>query len=92
MWPGENKKWYFNTKTKQVEYGRISNLFDVMGPYDSEEEAREALKKAEESNEKWDEENKAWGEGGDSLGDEGQTERSKIKEDKGEELPPSAIF
>ncbi|MBQ1299446.1 MAG: SPOR domain-containing protein [Bifidobacteriaceae bacterium] len=96
MWPGEEKKWYFNIKTGKVEYGRISSLFDVMGPYNSEEEARRALEKAAQDNRKWDEENRSWNEEGesDSLSGSGsEEERAKIKQDpKGEEDTPSAIF
>ncbi|MBQ1273272.1 MAG: hypothetical protein IIY10_00700 [Aeriscardovia sp.] len=95
-WPGEEKKWYFNIKTGKVEYGRISSLFDVMGPYNSEQEARNALEKAAQDNCKWDEENRSWdGESGvDSLSELGsEKERAKIKQDpKGEEGTPSAIF
>ena len=95
-WPGEEKKWYFNTKTGKVEHGRISSLFDVMGPYDSEEEAQDALEKAARDNAKWDEENRSWdGERGvDSLSNLGtERERAKIKRDpRGEEDAPSAIF
>ncbi|MBQ5762654.1 MAG: hypothetical protein IIW04_01290 [Aeriscardovia sp.] len=96
MWPGEDKKWYFNIRTKKVEYGRISSLFDVMGPYDTEEEAQRALEKAARDNAKWDEENRSWDEeaGSDSLDEMGsEEERAKIKQDpKGEEDTPSAIF
>ena len=96
MWPGEEKKWYFNIKTGKVEYGRVSSLFDVMGPYDSEQEAQNALEKAAEDNSKWDEENRSWdGEGGaDSPSEPGsEEERAKIKKDPGgEEDTPSAIF
>ena len=95
-WPGEEKKWYFNIKTGKVEYGRISSLFDVMGPYNSEKEARNALEKAAQDNCKWDEENRSWdGESGvDSLSELGsEEERAKIKQDpKGEEGTPSAFF
>lgn len=96
MWPGKEKKWYFNIKTGKVEYGRISSLFDVMGPYNSEQEAQNALEKAAEDNSKWDEENRSWdGESGaDSPSELGsEEERAKIKKDpKGEEDTPSAIF
>ena len=95
-WPGEEKKWYFNIKTGKVEYGRISSLFDVMGPYNSEQEARNALEKAAQDNSKWDEENRSWdGESGaDTLSELGsEKERAKIKQDpKGGEDTPSAIF
>ena len=95
MWPGEEKKWYFNVKTGKVEYGRISSLMDVMGPYNSEEEARGALEKAAYDNSKWDEENRSW-EGEDtnsSLELENEEERARIKRDpEGEEDTPSAIF
>ena len=94
MWPGEEKKWYFNIKTGRVEYGRISSLFDVMGPYNSEEEAKRALEKAAQDNSKWDEASRSWDEGGDSLSKPGaEAERAKIKRDpKGGEDTPSAIF
>jgi|GEM_PF-2760549 len=49
----DKKKWYFNTKTKQVEHGRISNLFDIIGPYNTEEEAANALNNVATRNDEW---------------------------------------
>ena len=94
MWPGKEKKWYFNVKTKKVEYGRISSLMDVMGPYDTEADARLALEKAAEANAKWDAEGEVGGEGSEPLDDFGNgEEEAEIKQDpKGEEDTPSAIF
>ena len=52
-------KWYYNTKSKQVERGRISNWFNRMGPYETPELAAKALEQAANRNEQWDEEDRA---------------------------------
>ena len=49
----DKKKWYFNTKTKKVEHGRISSLFDIIGPYNTEEEAANALNDVATRNDEW---------------------------------------
>lgn len=53
-------KYYFNTRTRMVERGRHSAWEHLMGPYDTEEEARHALEKAQERVEKWDEDDAEW--------------------------------
>lgn len=54
------KKWYFNTHTHQVEHGRISSLLDVVGPYDTREEAEHALDDVRSHNEAWVEQSAEW--------------------------------
>lgn len=39
----DSEKFWFNTKTNQVEFGRQSLSIDRLGPFDSEEEAERAL-------------------------------------------------
>lgn len=53
-------EYYYNTKTGEVEVGKESSWMNLMGPYASEEEARNALKTAQERNEQADAEEKAW--------------------------------
>lgn len=48
------EKFWFNTKTRQVERGRQSAWDNRMGPYDTEEEARHALDAAAERSAEWD--------------------------------------
>ena len=62
------EKYYYNLDTRQVEVGRESDVFGRMGPYDTREEAENALKSAEARNDKWDEEDKAW----DDWDDDGE--------------------
>ena len=47
-------KWYFNTKTGQVEGEEGARAADRLGPYDSQEEASRALEKAAERTKEWD--------------------------------------
>jgi hypothetical protein len=64
-------KYWFNVETKSVEQhddperARSANL---LGPYDSHEEAAAALEKAQARNEQWDAEDEAW-ENGPADGD-----------------------
>ena len=51
--PQDEKYWY-NTKTQQVEKGRQSSWENRMGPYDSRGEAEAALARAKARNEAWD--------------------------------------
>lgn len=59
--------YWYNIQTKQVESDEErSPGADVMGPYDSPEEAGRALETAAEKTEKWDEEDereRRWEEG-----------------------------
>lgn len=43
-------KWYFDTKTGEVTKGKAHGWVNRMGPYDSEEEARNAFAIAKERN------------------------------------------
>lgn len=56
--------YWFNVDSKQVENDDTrSQDANVMGPYDSEEEAGKALDHAKANTEKWDAEDKTWDEG-----------------------------
>lgn len=62
----EDLKWYFNPETGAVEQGKVSSFSNRMGPYDTKEEAAQALEIAESRNEQadaYDEEDDDWGEG-----------------------------
>ena len=53
--------YWYNIATKQVETDdNRSRNDDVMGPYDTEDEARGALASARENTEQWDAEDRAW--------------------------------
>jgi hypothetical protein len=49
--------WYFCLKHMRVEHGAGCPDRDRMGPYDSENEAANALQHARERNEQWDAKN-----------------------------------
>ncbi|WP_349827720.1 hypothetical protein [Brevibacterium litoralis] len=51
--PGADKYW-FNTRTRTVEKGKKSAWENRMGPYDTEEEARNALGTAAERTADWE--------------------------------------
>jgi len=53
-----DKKWWFNHQTGEVEYGRKSLSMHRDGPYDSEEEARRAPEIAKERARAWTEDEK----------------------------------
>ena len=56
--------YWFNVSSGQVESDdNKSQSDDLMGPYDSEAQAANALQSARERTEKWDAEDKAWEEG-----------------------------
>lgn len=58
--------YWFNVSSGQVESDdNKSQSDDLMGPYNSQEEAANALQTARERTEKWDAEDKAWEEGED---------------------------
>ena len=58
--------YWYNVSSGQVESDdNKSQGDDLMGPYDSQEEAANALQTARERTEKWDAEDKAWEEGED---------------------------
>ena len=52
--------FYFNTKTGQVEQGKVSSWQDRMGPYRSREEAEHAFERAAQRNHAADEAEKDW--------------------------------
>lgn len=56
--------YWFNTRTRQVEEGHQSDWTDLLGPYDTREQAERALDTARERTEKWDAQERAdanWG-------------------------------
>ena len=58
--------YWYNVSSGQVESDDNKSLSDdLMGPYNSQEEAANALQTARERTEKWDAEDKAWEEGED---------------------------
>ncbi len=53
--------YWFNINTRQVEHEDSKSASDdLMGPYDTEEAARNALATAAERTEQWDAEDRAW--------------------------------
>ena len=52
MSSGERKYWY-NTTSGEVEYGYISPSVDRVGPFDTAEEAANALQTLRERSEAW---------------------------------------
>lgn len=53
--------YWYNIATKQVETDENrSRNDDVMGPYDTEDEARNAIASAAQNTEQWDAEDKKW--------------------------------
>ncbi|ACZ31067.1 hypothetical protein Xcel_2048 [Xylanimonas cellulosilytica DSM 15894] len=56
----ETARYWFNTRTGQVEHGRQSPWNELMGPYGTAEEAARALDKARDRTESWDDEDAAW--------------------------------
>ncbi|MGC4174878.1 hypothetical protein [Demequina sp.] len=62
MSDGEGKtEYFFNTSTKMVEKGRQSSWEHLMGPYDSPEEAENAMEIAKKRSQAWDDDDKSWG-------------------------------
>jgi hypothetical protein len=58
--------YWYNVSSGQVESDDDKGQAeDLMGPYDSQAEAANALQAARERTEKWDAEDKAWDEGED---------------------------
>lgn len=56
-------KFYFNVSTGQVEQGNQSPGADLMGPYDTEQEAANAYQTAQARTDAWDEQDRQWDEG-----------------------------
>ncbi|WP_430869009.1 hypothetical protein [Demequina aurantiaca] len=60
----QKPEYFFNARTKMVEKGRLSSWEDVMGPYDTPEEAQLALETANKRSKSWDDADDKWrGEG-----------------------------
>lgn len=57
--PQPNRYW-FNTKTREVEKGPQSSWEHRMGPYDTEAEARAALDTAAARSAQWDSDDADW--------------------------------
>lgn len=54
-------QYWYNVRTGQVEADDVkSRENDLLGPYDTAEEAERALETARENTEAWDEEDRAW--------------------------------
>lgn len=52
--------WWYNLRTKQVEQGAGSPNAERFGPYETKEQAENAMALAAERNEHWTEEDKKW--------------------------------
>jgi len=63
-------KWWYNLATGKVEQGRQSSMRSRVGPYDTEQEAREALELAAQRTEYWDEQEERERKEDDFWGDE----------------------
>lgn len=50
----EPEKYWFNTKTGEVEKGRQAMAMDRVGPFDTEAEAVQALEKLQQRSEAWE--------------------------------------
>jgi len=53
-------EYFYNTRTRMVEKGRLSSWEDLMGPYATREEAEHALETARKRSESWDEDDADW--------------------------------
>jgi hypothetical protein len=53
-------EYFFNTRTKMVEKGQVSSWEDLMGPYDTRDEAEKALETAKQKSKSWDEQDQKW--------------------------------
>ncbi|WP_407924360.1 hypothetical protein [Actinokineospora pegani] len=58
--PNPDTRWWYNTKTNQVEHGDIGKAIDRMGPYPDRESAERALQAARERTEAEDRKDKDW--------------------------------
>jgi hypothetical protein len=56
----EQREFYYNLATGQVDEGKVRGATNRMGPYASAEEATQAFARAKARNEKWAEEDEAW--------------------------------
>ncbi|APT92156.1 hypothetical protein CPHO_03820 [Corynebacterium phocae] len=55
-----DEKWFYNLSTGEVTEGPESSWANRMGPYDSRQEAEDALKIAQERNEEADAQDEEW--------------------------------
>ena len=53
-------EYYFNTRTEMVEKGRQSSWEHLMGPYDTAEEATQAMETARKRSKAWDDDDREW--------------------------------
>ncbi|MDN4472615.1 SPOR domain-containing protein [Demequina zhanjiangensis] len=53
-------EYFYNTRTRMVEKGRLSSWEDLMGPYSTREEAEQALETAKKRSASWDEDDAEW--------------------------------
>lgn len=56
MSSGESDQYWYNTRTGEVEYGRLSPNIDRAGPFSSLEEAKKAPEIIAERSRRWREE------------------------------------
>lgn len=54
--PGENRQFWFNSRTKQVEQGLLSPAAYRIGPFDTAEEASRAYEILAERSREWEDE------------------------------------
>lgn len=54
------EKYYYNLATGEVEFGKLSRGLGRMGPYDTLEDAHNALTAAQHRNDAWDDEDATW--------------------------------
>ena len=54
------KKYYYNLATGEVELGKLSRGLGRMGPYETFEDAANALAAAQQRNDAWDDEDAVW--------------------------------
>lgn len=56
-------EYYFNTRTQMVEKGRQSSWEHLMGPYDTAEDAANAMEIARKRSQAWADDDRSWSEG-----------------------------
>ena len=49
----EDQQWWYNSRTGQTERGKMSNSIDRVGPFATEEEAKNAPGKLRENSQRW---------------------------------------
>lgn len=63
---GSKAEYYFNTRTQMVEKGRQSSWEHLMGPYETPEDAANAMEIARKRSKAWDDDDRAWSDGDES--------------------------